>query len=61
MLFKDQTLRETLLCGVGFLHEGTNAKDFQIVERLFTSGAIQVNQCGLYHFVLLILLFVFYH
>ncbi|KAK5965871.1 U5 small nuclear ribonucleoprotein helicase [Trichostrongylus colubriformis] len=39
---QDQTLRETLLCGVGFLHEGTNAKDFQIVEKLFSSGAIQV-------------------
>ncbi|EPB68732.1 Sec63 domain protein [Ancylostoma ceylanicum] len=39
---QDQTLRETLLCGVGFLHEGTHAKDFQIVERLFSSGAIQV-------------------
>ncbi|KJH44066.1 DEAD/DEAH box helicase [Dictyocaulus viviparus] len=39
---QDQTLRETLMCGVGFLHEGTNAKDFQIVEKLFTSGAIQV-------------------
>ncbi|KAK6060349.1 Sec63 domain protein [Cooperia oncophora] len=39
---QDQTLRETLLCGVGFLHEGTHAKDFQIVEKLFSSGAIQV-------------------
>ncbi|CAJ0607518.1 unnamed protein product [Cylicocyclus nassatus] len=39
---QDQTLKETLLCGVGFLHEGTHAKDFQIVERLFISGAIQV-------------------
>uniref|UniRef100_A0A7I4Y827 U5 small nuclear ribonucleoprotein 200 kDa helicase n=1 Tax=Haemonchus contortus TaxID=6289 RepID=A0A7I4Y827_HAECO len=40
--FQDQTLRETILCGVGFLHEGTHAKDFQIVEKLFSSGAIQV-------------------
>ncbi|KAK6736456.1 hypothetical protein RB195_019253 [Necator americanus] len=39
---QDPTLRETLLCGVGFLHEGTHTKDFQIVERLFNSGAIQV-------------------
>uniref|UniRef100_A0A0N4YVM1 Activating signal cointegrator 1 complex subunit 3 (inferred by orthology to a zebrafish protein) n=1 Tax=Nippostrongylus brasiliensis TaxID=27835 RepID=A0A0N4YVM1_NIPBR len=39
---QDKTLQETLLCGVGFLHEGTNAKDFQIVEKLFSSGAIQV-------------------
>ncbi|VDP17829.1 unnamed protein product [Heligmosomoides polygyrus] len=30
---EDQTLRETLLCGVGSLHEGTHPKDFQSVEK----------------------------
>lgn len=40
---QDETLRETLSQGVGFLHEGTSAKDFTIVENLFNSGAIQVR------------------
>ncbi|CAD6191493.1 unnamed protein product [Caenorhabditis auriculariae] len=39
---EDETLRETVSCGVGFLHEGTSAKDVEIVEQLFASGAIQV-------------------
>ncbi|VDN59866.1 unnamed protein product [Dracunculus medinensis] len=38
----DKTLKETLACGVGFLHEGTTAKDMTIVEQLFQSGAVQV-------------------
>ncbi|MCP9262026.1 hypothetical protein DINM_005324 [Dirofilaria immitis] len=39
---QDKTLKETLSCGVGFLHEGTNVKDMAVVEQLFQSGAIQV-------------------
>uniref|UniRef100_A0A0N5ASB3 U5 small nuclear ribonucleoprotein 200 kDa helicase n=1 Tax=Syphacia muris TaxID=451379 RepID=A0A0N5ASB3_9BILA len=39
---QDQTLKETLACGVGFLHEGISAKDMVIVEQLFDSGAVQV-------------------
>ncbi|VDK22215.1 unnamed protein product [Anisakis simplex] len=39
---QDKTLKETLACGVGFLHEGTSAKDMAIVEQLFQSGAVQV-------------------
>ncbi|CAB3405618.1 unnamed protein product [Caenorhabditis bovis] len=41
-MIEDETLKETLSFGVGFLHEGTSAKDMNIVEQLFTSGAIQV-------------------
>uniref|UniRef100_A0A914ZLT1 U5 small nuclear ribonucleoprotein 200 kDa helicase n=1 Tax=Parascaris univalens TaxID=6257 RepID=A0A914ZLT1_PARUN len=39
---QDKTLKETLGCGVGFLHEGTSSKDMAIVEQLFQSGAVQV-------------------
>ncbi|MFH4977102.1 hypothetical protein AB6A40_003811 [Gnathostoma spinigerum] len=39
---QDKTLKETVSCGVGFLHEGTVPKDIAIVEQLFQSGAIQV-------------------
>ncbi|EJD74040.1 U5 small nuclear ribonucleoprotein helicase [Loa loa] len=39
---QDKTLKETLSCGVGFLHEGTSVKDMAVVEQLFQSGAIQV-------------------
>ncbi|CAI5441703.1 unnamed protein product [Caenorhabditis angaria] len=41
-MIEDETLKETVSCGVGFLHEGTSSKDVAIVEQLFTSGAIQV-------------------
>merc|ERR1712051_272884 len=39
---KDKTLKETLLQGVGYIHEGLEANDKSIVESLFDSGAIQV-------------------
>lgn len=39
---KDKTLKETLLQGVGYLHEGLESGDKAIVESLFDSGAIQV-------------------
>ncbi|VDN20518.1 unnamed protein product [Gongylonema pulchrum] len=40
--YADKTLKETLSCGVGFLHEGIIGKDMAVVEQLFQSGAIQV-------------------
>lgn len=39
---QDKALRETLSCGVGFMHEGTSVKDVHIVQEMFNSGAIQV-------------------
>ena len=39
---EDQTLKETVLRGVAYLHEGLNAKDRTIVEQLYTAGALQV-------------------
>ncbi|CAJ0915055.1 unnamed protein product, partial [Mesorhabditis belari] len=39
---QDKALRETLLSGVGFVHEGTSPKDVLAVQALFNSGAIQV-------------------
>merc|ERR1711899_58288 len=39
---KDKTLKETLLQGVGYLHEGLESGDKSIVESLFDSEAIQV-------------------
>ncbi|GMT33326.1 hypothetical protein PFISCL1PPCAC_24623 [Pristionchus fissidentatus] len=39
---QDSTLRETLSRGVGYVHEGSAAKDVAIVEQMFKSGAIQV-------------------
>lgn len=39
---EDKTLRETLMNGVGYLHEGTSDLDKRIVEKLFESGAIRV-------------------
>ncbi|PAV56692.1 hypothetical protein WR25_04976 isoform F [Diploscapter pachys] len=39
---QDKTLKETLSCGVGYLHEGTSQKDMAIVEELFNLGAIQI-------------------
>jgi pre-mRNA-splicing helicase BRR2 len=38
----DKTLKETVMNGVAYLHEGTTDLDRKIVEKLFTSGAIQV-------------------
>jgi pre-mRNA-splicing helicase BRR2 len=38
----DKTLKETLLQGVGYIHEGLCAEDKSIVESLFDSGAIQI-------------------
>lgn len=39
---QDKILKETLLHGVGFLHEGLNTNDCSLVQTLFTSGLIQV-------------------
>ncbi|KAL0582565.1 U5 small nuclear ribonucleoprotein 200 kDa helicase [Plecturocebus cupreus] len=38
----DTTLKETLLNGVGYLHEGLSPMERCLVEQLFSSGAIQV-------------------
>ena len=38
----DLDLRETLEQGIGFYHEGMSRQDKRIVERLYTSGAIQI-------------------
>ena len=38
----DKTLQQTILQGVGYIHEGLNSTDKRIVESLFDSGAIQV-------------------
>lgn len=38
----DQTLVETLLQGVGYLHEGLSTRDKKLVEKLFAIDAIQV-------------------
>jgi pre-mRNA-splicing helicase BRR2 len=39
---EDKTLKETLMNGVAYLHEGTSELDMRIVSKLFQSGAIQV-------------------
>lgn len=39
---EDKTLKETLMNGVGYLHEGAADLDKRIVEKLFSSGAIRV-------------------
>lgn len=39
---EDKTLKETVLNGVGYLHEGTSELDRRLVEKLFQKGAIQV-------------------
>merc|ERR1711892_729200 len=39
---KDETLMETLLNGIGFLHEGSNEEEVDLVTQLFDKGAIQV-------------------
>ncbi|NXD74639.1 U520 helicase, partial [Eolophus roseicapillus] len=38
----DNTLKETLVNGVGYLHEGLTAVERRVVEQLFSSGAVQV-------------------
>ncbi|XP_062366763.1 U5 small nuclear ribonucleoprotein 200 kDa helicase isoform X1 [Cinclus cinclus] len=38
----DPTLKETLVNGVGYLHEGLTAMERRVVEQLFSSGAVQV-------------------
>lgn len=35
-------MRETLLTGIGYLHEGLSSSDRFIVEQLFGTGAIQL-------------------
>lgn len=35
----DSTLKETLLNGVGYLHEGLSPMERRLVEQLFSSGA----------------------
>eukprot|EP00300_Choanocystis_sp_HF-7_P015400 c19039_g1_i4.p1 GENE.c19039_g1_i4~~c19039_g1_i4.p1 ORF type:complete len:914 (+),score=259.58 c19039_g1_i4:623-3364(+) len=39
---KDDTLRHTLLHGVGYLHEGLSESEQSIVHHLYSSGALQV-------------------
>jgi pre-mRNA-splicing helicase BRR2 len=43
---EDKTLRETIMNGVAYLHEGTSNLDRLIVEKLYTKGAIQVCVCS---------------
>ncbi|XP_055327556.1 U5 small nuclear ribonucleoprotein 200 kDa helicase-like [Paramacrobiotus metropolitanus] len=38
----DKTLCDTLLSGIGYIHEGLEERDRKIVETLFSSSAIQV-------------------
>uniref|UniRef100_A0A8C6VLA8 U5 small nuclear ribonucleoprotein 200 kDa helicase n=1 Tax=Naja naja TaxID=35670 RepID=A0A8C6VLA8_NAJNA len=38
----DNTLKETVVNGVGYLHEGLTSMERRVVEQLFSSGAIQV-------------------
>lgn len=35
-------MKETLLQGVAYLHEGLSRTDHRLVEQLFDSGAVQV-------------------
>ncbi|KAF9267488.1 Sec63-domain-containing protein [Marasmius fiardii PR-910] len=39
---RDEGLKETLRHGIGYYHEGLDAQDKRIVQRLFESGAVQV-------------------
>jgi pre-mRNA-splicing helicase BRR2 len=43
---EDKTLKETLMNGVAYLHEGTSDLDARIVNKLFQSGAIQICVCA---------------
>ncbi|CAG0914379.1 unnamed protein product [Notodromas monacha] len=38
----DETLKETLSQGVGYLHEGLTPEDRKLVEQLYESGAVQI-------------------
>jgi len=38
----DESLKESIKRGIGFLHEGTSLTDSECVQNLFKSGAIQV-------------------
>lgn len=40
----DSTLKETLLNGVGYLHEGLSPMERRLVEQLFSSG--EKKSCG---------------
>lgn len=44
----DESLKETIKRGVGFLHEGTTSFDSESVQNLFNSGAIQVRFFGIF-------------
>ena len=39
---EEETLKNTLKCGVGYLHEGLNELDQELVTQLFLGGRIQV-------------------
>ena len=39
---EDQTLKETVLRGVAYLHEGLSVKDRTLIEKLYAAGALQV-------------------
>lgn len=39
---EDQTLKQTILHGIAYLHEGLNDQDRSIVEKLYNIGAIQI-------------------
>ncbi|XP_066311561.1 DExH-box ATP-dependent RNA helicase DExH12-like [Miscanthus floridulus] len=39
---QDETLKNTLKCGVGYLHQGLSELDQELVTNLFLSGRIQV-------------------
>lgn len=41
---KDKALAHALKYGMGFLHETMPAKEKEVVNRLFSSGAIQVSK-----------------
>lgn len=42
----DSTLKETLLNGVGYLHEGLSPLERRLVEQLFSSGREQALRCS---------------
>ena len=44
----DNTLKETLVNGVGYLHEGLTAMERRVVEQLFSSG--ERGGMGTHHF-----------
>lgn len=45
----DNTLKETLVNGVGYLHEGLTAMERRVVEQLFSSG--ERGGMGTRHFI----------